>query len=106
MPTERRWPDHRPEPEEETPLARLVVQLRGMRFGLMRYSTGDLSSAVDAEDRLSMLLERYDSTLVRVAVLLDVELPSQPDRLGERRRLTDEWRADLEEALRAAGINV
>lgn len=53
-----------------------------------------------------MLLERYDSTLVRVAVLLDVELPSQPDRLGERRRLTDEGRADLEEALRAAGINV
>jgi hypothetical protein len=105
-PNERRWPDHRPEAEQDS-LARLVTALRGMRFGLMRYSTGDLSATVDAEERWSMLLERYDATLVRIVRMLDVPLPSQPPLTsGERKRLTDEGRADLEGVLRGAGIDV
>jgi hypothetical protein len=103
---ERRWPDYRPEAEGDS-LGRLVAALRGMSFGLMRYSTGDLSAIVDAEERSSMLLERYDATLVRIVRMLNVPLPSQPPLTsGERKRLTDEGRADLEDLLRGAGIDI
>jgi len=105
-PKERRWPDHRPEADEDS-LARLVTSLRGMSFALMRYSTGDLSALADAEERSSMLLARYDATLVRIVTMLDASLPSQPPLTsGERKRLTDEGRSHLEDVLRGAGIDV
>ena len=54
-----------------------------------------------------MLLERYDATLVRIVKMLNVPLPSQPPLTsGERKRLTDEGRADLEDVVRGAGIDI
>ena len=88
---------------EPKSIAQLALQLQGMRSGLVQYRTGARSHFSDAPELLSRLLDRYDAALVRAAVLLHVAVPGAP--VGSE-RLGDEARAQLEHALRVAGLEL
>ena len=77
-----------------------------MRAGIEDYRTGHRSADPDAPERLGVLLERYDLTLVRLAVLLGVEVSISPQDPGQNLRLNDEVRSLLEQAVRDLGIAV
>jgi hypothetical protein len=84
----------------------MALQLRGMRSGMEEYRSGRRSCDPEAPERLSVLRERYDLTLVRLAVLLGVEVPISPEVAEGSTRLDDEARSRLEQAVTALGIDI
>ena len=86
----------------EASLENLVLNLKGMRAGLQQYETGDRATWPESKERWSVLLDRYDTSLVQVAALCGIPVP---EPAGER-RLNDEDRTHVENALRACGIEL
>ena len=83
----------------------LALQLRGMRSGIEDYRTGHRSTDPETPERLAALLDRYDVTLVRLAVLLGVEVSVSLQDPGSS-RLNDEVRSLLEHSVRVFGIDI
>ena len=77
-----------------------------MRWGIEEYRTGRRAGDPDAQERLAVLLDRYDLTLVRLAVMLGVEVSIAPQVPGAGLRLNDEVRALLEHAVRVFGLDI
>lgn len=83
---------------ESQELNKLIGHLRGMRHGLARYDSGDLSRWPDASQRRAVLLDRYDARLREAADAVGVAPPSDT---GPAR-----GRQELEDALADAGIDL
>ncbi len=87
------------------PLERLTAQLRELyrqRDDLMR-SAGTVPTP---PEEVSAVVDRYDRLLVDAAVMLDVDVPRDARSSVDPERLTHHGRINLEEALRAAGLDV
>ena len=87
------------------PLERLSAQLRDLhrqRDDLMR-SAGTVPTL---PEEVSAVVDRYDRLLVDAAVMLDVDIPADARSSVDAERLTHHGRINLEEALRAAGLDV
>ena len=82
----------------------LALQLRGMRWGIENYRTGVRSSAPEAQERLTVLLGRYDLALMQMAVLLGVASGSSAFTVTKQ-QLRDEFRSLLKDDIGDAGVD-
>ena len=87
------------------PLERLAAELRELyrrRDDLMR-SAGTVPTL---PEEVSAVVDRYDRLLVDAAVMLGVDIPPDAPSAVEPGVLTHLGRITLEDALRAAGLDV
>jgi hypothetical protein len=87
------------------PLERLTAQLRELyrqRDELMR-SAGTVPTL---PEQVSAVVDRYDQLLIDAALMLEVDVPPDARSTIDRSRLTHSGRIGLEDALRAAGLEV
>jgi hypothetical protein len=87
------------------PFERLTAELRELyrqRDELMR-SAGTVPTL---PEEVSAVVDRYDRLLVDAAVMLDVDIPPDARSSVDPQRLTHHGRINLEEGLRAAGLDV
>ena len=76
-----------------------------MRWGIEAYRTGVRSSVPDAEERLGVLVGRYDRALMQMAILLGVAIGSAALTVTVE-QLSDEFRSLLEKGVCGAGIEL